>query len=331
MRAVWYERAGPADKVLASGDMPTPEPATGEVRVRIAYAAINPTDVKRRERGRELHLFKRIVPGNDGAGVIEAVGDGVDPARVGERVWLFGAQAGRPFGTTADFCCVPERYARHLPDATSLAHGACLGVPAVTAHRALFADGPLDGLTVLVMGGTGRVGRYAVQLARWRGAAHIVAAASTEEKQAQARALGADHAVDYRRSDMAKEIRRLVGGVDRVVEVAFADNIPTMPEILNPNATIAAFASDSDPEPRVPFHALMFNNTTIRLFSIYGMPEDAKDAAFRDIDLALSEGVLSHAVGCEYPFEDAVRAHQAVEWRECDGVVLLTLNTSLDT
>lgn len=329
MQAVWYEEAGPANAVLTAGEMPTPGPAAGEVRVRIAYSAINPTDVKRRERGRELHLFERIVPGNDGSGVIEAVGDGVPASRVGERVWLFGAQAGRPFGTSAEFCCVPARYAQPLPKGTSLKDGACLGVPAVTAHRALFADGPVDGLTVLVMGGAGRVGRYAVQLAKWRGA-QVVATASSEAKRALARELGADHTVDYRRPDVGKEIRRLVGGVDRVVEVAFADNIPTMPEILNPNATISAFASDNEPEPRVPFHALMYNNTTIRLFSIYGMPETAKDEAFRDIGAALAEGRLSHAVGCEFPFADAVRGHEAVEWGECDGAALLEIDATLE-
>lgn len=330
MRAVWYEKAGAATAVLQTGEMPVPDPAPGEVRVRVAFSAVNPTDVKRRERGRELHLFPRIVPGNDGAGVIDAAGDGVPAARIGERVWLFGAQAGRPGGTAAQFCCVPARYAQPLPATTSLKHGACLGVPAVTAHRALFADGPVDGLTVLVTGGTGRVGRYAVQLAK-RAGATVVATAGSPDKHVQALELGADFVVDHRGDDLAPEIRRRVDGVDRVVEVAFADNIPSMPEILNPNAVISAYASDSDPEPRVPFHALMYNNTTIRLFSIFGMPEEAKDAAFRDIGAALAEDRLTHAVGAEYPLGDAARAHEAVEWGECDGVALLTIDDSLDT
>ena len=183
MRAVWYESKGPAAEVLVAGEMPDPEPGPGEVRVRIAVSSVNPTDVKRRREGRELGRFARIVPDNDGAGTIDRVGAGVPASRFGERVWVFGAQAGRPFGTAAEYTCVPARFAIPLPDNASFADGACLGVPAVTAHRCLFADGPVRDRAVLVSGGAGRVGAYAVRMAK-RAGAFVIATASSPAKLA---------------------------------------------------------------------------------------------------------------------------------------------------
>ncbi len=324
MRAVWYEQAGAASDVLIFGEMPDPMPGPGEVRVRIALSAVNPTDVKRRASGRELNQFRRIIPNNDGSGIIDVVGEGVPESRVGERVWIFGAQAMRASGTGAEFCALPARQAVFLPDGISLEDGACLGVPAVTAHRALFADGDIENQVVLVTGGSGRVGHYAVQLAKWAGA-EVIATASSTEKMQYLQDLGADHVLNYRTDDLIAEIQRITSGqgVNRIVEVAFGANVAMAPRIMRPNGVIATYASDVDPEPVVPFYPLMYANITIRPFAIFAMPRAAQDRAFADITRCLKEGVLRHHVGAQFAFDDMVAAHQAIEAGHVFGTTLV--------
>ncbi len=325
MRAVWYERKGPAAEVLVAGDMPDPAPAPGEARVRVAVSSVNPTDVKRRKEGRELGKFPRIIPDNDGSGVIDAVGEGVAKARIGERVWVFGAQHGRPFGTAAEYCCVPARFAVPLPDRASFADGACLGVPAVTAHRCLLGDGSVRGQIILVSGGAGRVGAYAIQMAKRDGA--FVIATASHPKLDQLKALGADIALDYRATDLADQIKAATGGkgVNRIVETEFGANIAIAPKILSPNGTIATYASDSAPEPKIPFGPLMVLNATLRLVFIYGMPEAAQDAAFAEVTKMLGQGALAHRVGFRVPLADLASAHAAVEGGTATGSVLVDL------
>jgi NADPH2:quinone reductase len=324
MLAVWYEKAGKAGTVLVAGEMPDPEPGPGEVRVRIAVSAVNPTDVKRRREGRELGRFPRIVPNNDGAGTIDRVGPGVPETRLGERVWIFGAQAGRPFGTAAAFTVVPARQATPLPAAASFDDGACLGVPAVTAHYALFADGPLTGKTVLVTGGAGRVGAYAVQLAKRAGAA-VIATVGSADKAETVRGLGADHVLNYKTDDIVAEIQRLTGGrgVDRIVEVAFGANIALAPQIMKANGVIATYASDTAPEPTLPFYPLMFNNVTIRPFIIYALPHTAQDRAFTAITAALKDGALKHRIAARFSLARLAEAHDAIESGIAVGCVLV--------
>src|SRR3989442_10703752 len=242
--------------------MPVPEPGPGEVRVRIVASGLNPTDVKARAGSRPMG-FPRVIPHQDGAGVIDRVGPGVPASRVGERVWLYIVQWQRPFGTAAEYACVPARRAITLPAATSFAEGACLGIPAVTAHRCLFADGPIAGQTVLVTGGAGAVGHYAVQLAKWAGA-RVIATVSSTEKAASAAAAGADHTVNYRTGEAAKEILALTGGAggDRIVDVDFGGNLGVSLETIKGNGAIATYASMGGREPRVPFYAPMAKNGT---------------------------------------------------------------------
>ncbi|HEU5320133.1 MAG TPA: NADPH:quinone reductase, partial [Methylomirabilota bacterium] len=249
MRAAWYERNGPAAEVLRVGELPVPEPGPGEVRVRVVASGLNPNDVKARAGSRPMG-YPRVVPHQDGAGVIDAVGPGVPAARVGERAWLYIVQWQRPWGTAAEYTVVPARLAVTLPAHTSFAEGACLGIPAVTAHRCLFADGPLAGQTVLVTGGAGAVGHYAVQLAKWADAT-VIATVSSPEKAALAAAAGADHTVNYRTGDAAAEILELTGGagVDRIVDVDFGANLPVSARVLKTSGTIAAYASTGEPEP----------------------------------------------------------------------------------
>lgn len=325
MRTIWYEKPGAAADVMTFGEMPDPEPGDGEVRVRVAWSAVNPTDVKRREAGRELARFDRIIPNNDGSGVIDRVGAGVDPARIGEEVWLFGAQAMRPFGTAAEYTLLPSRQAIRLPEAASLEDGACLGVPAVTAHMGLFLDGPIDGKTLLVTGGGGRVGRYAVQMAK-RAGATVISTAGSAEKAAHVRDLGADHVFNYREDDIVTAVRDLTGGkgVDRMLDVAFAANIPNGHRLVRPGGMIASYAAGPQPTAEIPFQALMYANIMVRPFSIYGIGAGPQDAAFAGITACLEEGALRHLVGGKLPFDEMIRAHEMIAADEVFGCLLVS-------
>ncbi len=323
MRAAWYEKTGPAAEVLQVGEMPVPEPGPGEVRVRVVASGLNPTDVKTRAGSRPM-AFPRVVPHQDGAGVIDKVGPGVPAARVGERVWMFIVQWQRPWGTAAEFTVVPATLAVTLPRNTSFAEGACLGIPGVTAHRCLFADGPVAGQTVLVTGGAGAVGHYAVQLAKWGGAT-VIATVSSREKGARASAAGADHTVNYRTGNPAAEILDLTGGagVDRIVDVDFGANLAVSLKVIKANGTIAAYASMGDAEPTLPFYALMTKNVTLRPVLLYTMPERAKDEAADDIVHLVEAGRLQHQIGVRFPLARIVDAHHAQESGQVIGNIVV--------
>lgn len=327
MRAAWYERTGRPD-VLTVGELPDPTPAAGEVRVRVVAAGINPRDVKRRSGvgGRRME-HPLVVPGDDGAGVIDAVGPGVRADRLGERVWVHSANHGRASGTSAEYVAVPAAHAIPLPDGVSFVDGACLGVPALTAHRCVFADGPVAGQTVLVTGGAGAVGRYAVQLASLAGA-RVIATASTEEKRGAARAAGACHVVDRREADVAETVLELAGpgGVDRIVDVAFGANLALTAAVIGMNATIATYGSDAEPEPCLPFYPLMRRGVTIRTVLVFVMPAQALAAAVADIGAHLQAGRLTHPVAEEHPLEDVAGAHRAVEDGHQVGRILLAVS-----
>ena len=223
MKAVWYERTGPARDVLAHGEMPTPVAGPGEVRVRLEASGINPADVGRRGGSYRAMEYPRVIPNSDGAGIIDQVGDGVTRLSVGQRVWLFNGQRnGRAFGTAAEYIALAEHLVTPLPDNLSFAEGATLGIPAMTAWTCLYCDGPIVGQTVLVTGGAGAVGHYAVQLAKW-GGAQVIATVSSPAKAEQARLAGADLVVNYKTEDVVAKAMAFTGqrGVDRVVDVDF--------------------------------------------------------------------------------------------------------------
>ncbi len=315
MKAAWYEHNGPAREVIRVGDLPDPGPGPGEVRVAIATSGCNPSDVKRRIGSRgQVMTVPRIIPHSDGAGVIDAVGPGVDRARIGERVWLWNAQWQRPYGTCAAYCCVPSEMACRLPDSTDFAAGACLGIPAMTAHRAVFCRGPVDGKTVLVTGGAGSVGHYAVQIAHWAGA-QVIATVSSDEKALLAQAGGADEIVNYRDEDVASRVKALTrgAGVDHIVEVDFGANIASSARMLKPNGTIAAYASTAVPEPVLPYYPLMTNGVGIDLVFVYILPPAARAHALADLDVLLERGGLQHRIGARYALEDTATAHEAQE------------------
>ena len=321
MRAVWYERNGAAD-VLHIGEMPEPIPGPGEVRVRIIASGINPSDWKRRQ-GLTRHIeFPRVIPHQDGAGVIDRVGPDVPASRLGERVWLYQAQIGRPFGTASEYTVQPAARAVPLPPNTTFAEGAGLGVPAMTAHRCVLADGPVTDKTVLVTGGAGAVGHYAIQLAKLHGA-RVIATVSSDQKAQIAQAAGADDTVNYRTEDTVQRLRNLTGGegVDHIVEVDFAGNFQVSREILRSNGVLAVYAVGIAPQPPVPLQ-FKASNVTVRFVLVYDMPEAAKDAAVQEITRLLEAGKLRHHPGPHFTFESVRQAHQAVEGGAIGKVVL---------
>lgn len=323
MRAAWYEKNGPAAEVLRLGEMPEPAPGRGEVRVRVVVSGLNPTDVKARAGSRPMG-FPRVIPHQDGAGVIDRVGPGVPQSRIGERVWVYIVQWQRPSGTAAEYVCVPAGRAITLPATASFAEGACLGIPAVTAHRCLFADGPIEDQTILVTGGAGAVGHYAVQLAKWAGA-RVIATVSSPDKAAVATAGGADHTVNYRTEDVAARVLELTAGqgVDRIVDVDFGANLPTSLKVVKTNGVIAAYASLGEPEPKLSFSALMRNNVTVRAVFLYTVPEAAKEAATKDIVRLVADGRLIHQIGARFPLARIVEAHEAQERGKVMGNIVI--------
>lgn len=324
MRAAWYEKNGPAAEVLKVGELPDPVAGAGEVRVRLHASGVNPSDVKARAGSRPIR-WPRLIPNSDGAGVIDQVGAGVDPRRVGERVWVFNGQWDRPLGTSAQYIALPAPLAVPLPAALSFEHGACLGIPVMTAHRCLFADGSVAGKAVLVTGGAGVVAHYAIQLAKWAGAT-VVTTVSSAAKAAHARAAGADVVIDYRSENVVERIRATVGGVDRVVDVDFGRNLPVTSKVLRPDAVIASYASMGDLEPRFPYRDLFQLNPTIRPVFVYTMPDAAKAQAHADIARWLAQTKPIFAIAARFPLADAVAAHLAVERGEKIGHVILNID-----
>ncbi len=325
MRAAWYERNGPAAEVLTVGEVNDPEPGAGEVRVRLHASGVNPSDVKARAGTTRRIAFPRVIPDSDGAGIIDRAGPGVTPARISRRVWVYNGQWERAFGTSAQYICVPDKLAVPLPQELSFEQGACLGIPVMTAHRCVFADGPVAGRTVLVTGGAGVVGHYAIQLAKW-GGARVIATVSSAAKAEHARAAGADHIINYRSEDVVERIRGISGGVDRIVEVDLGVNLPVSAQILNPFGGLAAYATVGKPVPELPYQAMLRKNSNIRLVFVYTMPDEAKAKAASDIARWVKEGKPQFAIAARFPLEEVAEAHLTVERGEKIGHVILTID-----
>jgi NADPH2:quinone reductase len=313
VKAALYDRYGPAREVLRVEDVERPEPAPGEVRVRVEFSGVNPTDWKSRSGATPRPIDGFQVPHHDGAGVIDAVGAGVEPGRVGQRVWLWLAAGGRRWGTAAEWTVVPEGLAIPLPEGASAELGASLGVPAVTAHRCLFADGPIDGKSVLVVGGAGAVGHFAIELAK-RAGARVVTTVSGPEKADLAAKAGADLVVNYRQPGAADQIRSFAGaaGVDDVVEVALGANLQLDLAVIAPGARIVCYAAEPA-DPALPVRACMNANVVMRFVLLYGVPADALGQAARDISAALADGALTELPVTLFPLDEIAAAQDAVE------------------
>ena len=309
MRAAFYKQTGSSD-VISVGELDTPEPGPGEVRVRIAFSGVNPTDWKSRSGSTGGVAGELQVPNQDGSGVIDAVGEGVDPGRVGERVWVYFAAWRRPWGTAAEYTVVPAECAVPLPDNASFELGASIGIPAMTAHRCLCADGAIDGKTILVAGGAGAVGRVAIELARWAGAARIVATVSNEEKAQIAREAGADETVDYTAADAVERVADL--GADRIVELSLGRNLALDIAAAAPHCAIASYANEGG-KPELEVRKLMAPNIVLRFVLVYTMPRQAIEHAARDITQALHDGALTEPPLHKFPLDQTGAAHDAVE------------------
>jgi NADPH2:quinone reductase len=312
--------------VLTIGEMPDLKPAAGEVRVKMACSGLNPSDVKRREgtRGQNIE-FPRVIPNSDGAGVVDAVGPGVNEKWKGRRVWVWNAQWGRAFGTCAEYCSLPEVQVALLPDGADFAAGACLGIPAMTAHQALFSDGNIKNKSVLVTGGAGAVGHYAIQMAKW-GGARVAATVSSDEKAMLAKQAGADLVINYKSEDVAKKALEFSpGGVDRVIEVDFGANLETNIKAVKLNGTIASYASMGNPEPKLPFYQAMRRGLAIDLVFVYMMKPEERAKAVTDLGILLNEGRLQHNVSQHFKLGELAAAHELQETNKIVGNIVIDI------
>jgi NADPH2:quinone reductase len=326
MRAAYYEENGPARSVLKIGERPTPEPGPGEVRVRIKVSGVNPSDVKSRRGSGRAPGFPLTIPHSDGAGIIDAVGTGVDPTRIGERVWLWNGQWRRPFGTAAEYASLPAGQAVPLPAAVSFEVGACLGIPLLTAWRAVHWRPAQPGETMLVAGGAGSVGHYAVQLAK-RAGYRVIASVSSAEKAAIARAAGAESAVDYRTQDLAAAIRHFTGGagIDRVVEVNLSANAGRYAEYLRHEGLVVVYGSDNW-ATQLPLGVWLVHGIELAFFIVYELPPSIRAEAIAATQALLVDPGFEHRIAARFPLDRIADAHEAVEGGKLIGNVVVTLD-----
>jgi NADPH2:quinone reductase len=325
MRAAFYEKNGVAREVLKLGEIETPRPGPGEVRVKLTTSGVNPSDVKSREGRTRKIAFPRVVPHSDGAGIIDLVGDGVAASRMGERVWTWNAQWKRAFGTCAEHVVLPAAMAVRLPDHAGFAEGACLGIPAMTACHAVAVAEAWAGSTLLIAGGAGAVGHYAIQFAKARGAV-VITTVSSAEKAELAQAAGADHAIDYKRENVGERVMELTdkGGVDAVIELDFAANAKLLPGVLRPRGTVVVYGTGS-PEAQIPAQWLLVNQIAIKFIFVYELTAQEREAAVGTITHMLAERRLVNNVALTYPLDQIVAAHEAVESGKTPGNVVVTM------
>jgi NADPH:quinone reductase len=327
MKAAYYTTYGAAREVFELGELPGPEPGPGEVRVRIRYSGVNPSDCNRRRGTRDRPGYPLIIPHSDGAGEIDRTGASVDQSRVGERVWTWNAQRGRAYGTAAEFVCLPSAQAVPLPAGVPLELGAGFGVPAMTAYFSLFSDGPLAGRDVLVTGAAGAVGLYAAQFARLAGARSLIATVSSDAKAEIARAAGVPVVVNYRSEDVAGRVLAATDerGVDRISEVDFGGNLNTTVAVMQPSCVVGAYASRGGEQPSLPFYPLLFANIVVRFIQCSLILGALRDAGIRDLTRWAGEGRLQHPRPTILPLAEIAKAHELMESKSVIGKVMLAL------
>ncbi|WP_151445406.1 NADPH:quinone reductase [Lacisediminimonas profundi] len=323
MKAAWYSRSGIASEVLEVGELPTPEPGAGELRVRLMTSGVNPSDVKSRRA--RAPAWERIVPHSDGAGIIEAVGSGVPVARLGERVWIWNGQWQRPLGTAAEFIVLPAAQAVALPDNTDFAAGACLGIPALTAWQAVQLLGDVRGQTVLVTGAGSAVGLYAAQMAMAAGA-EVIGTAGSAARAALARGAGITRLIDYKAEPVAQRVREMTGGrgADAVIDMDFSSTAAIVAEgALRSHGTIACYGSNQMDAIPIPFRQFLYASVSLRFFLVYDLLPQQRQLALEGVTRLLEQGCLQHAIGARYPLDQIVAAHEAVEGGLVAGNVVL--------
>ncbi len=325
MQVIGYSKFGPASDVLTLQEVETPAPAAGEVLVQVHMSGVNPSDVKARAGARPGVTeppFPLVVPHSDGAGIVVAVGAGVDTGRIGERVWIWNGQWQRAYGTCASHICLPAAQAVPMPDGVSFEAGAQLGIPGLTAAHAVFAGGDVAGKTVLISGAAGTVGLLATQIAVWAGA-RVVATARGSGLQ-RAKDAGAAQVVDFTAGALPADILNAAGGpIDHVIEVEFGQNADTISEVIAENGTICAFGSAQNMRPEIPFYPLMFKAVTLHMALIYILPDPQRKAAIQRLHHVLREGALQLPVAEIFDLSNAAAAHQAVEAGGREGGILV--------
>ena len=321
MKAAYYEANGSARDVMRVQDIDTPQPGRGEVRVKLATSGVNPSDVKSRQGLARKIAFPRVIPHSDGAGVIDAVGDGVAASRIGERVWVWNGQWKRAFGTAAEYITLPAAQAVALPDAVSFAEGACLGIPAMTAYHAVALAQLGPGSRMLVSGGAGAVGQYVIQFAKMAGAT-VLTTVSSAEKAAAAREAGADHTIDYKHDDVGAKVKAVAPeGVDAVIEMDLTANAKLLPAVLRPKGSVIVYGTL--PEATIPAAFCLVNSIRIQFFLVYELSETERAAAVAAITAGLKSGRLKNRVAQPtYKLADIVAAHEAVEKGTLGNVVV---------
>ena len=327
MKAAFYEKQGPADEVLKVQEIPIPFPGPGQVRVKIAMSGVNPSDIKTRTGFTGKMPYPRIIPHQDGAGVIDMVGESVENSRLNQRVWIYEAQYGRSDGSAAQYVILDAKQAVSLPDNISLEVGASLGVPAITAHYCLFADGDIKDKKILVQGGAGAVGEAVILLAKWAGAWVAATVRDINDKQSVL-SKGADLVIHLGSENIEDEIRKAThgAGVSKIVEVDLAANYKVDVRCLD-NAGVISTYSVSSPEQIVPVPLLdlIKRNVTLRFAYVYAIPENYKIKAVTDINRCLTDGKYKPTIGQIYPLQQIDQAHKAVEMRKVKGKILISL------
>lgn len=325
MRATWYAKNGEAREVLVVGELPTPTPAAGEVRVRLATSGVNPSDVKARS-ARPLG-GERIVPHSDGAGVIDAVGEGVPPGRVGERVWIWNGQWQRPMGTAAEFIALPQAQAVKLPDSTDFAAAACLGIPAMTAFHAVRLLGDIAGRSVLVIGASSAVGHYAAQLAAIAGA-KVIGTVGSADKARHALAAGVEATIGYKTEPVAQRIKQLTAGrgVDAIIDMDFSTTVQLLAAGgLAAHGSLVSYGSNAYGDIAVPFRTLLWNSFNLRFFLVYDLAPQDRRAAIDGLSQLLADGRLLHTIGARFGLDEVAAAHETVEAGSLIGNIVLEM------
>ena len=315
MRAGWYERTGPAADVIRTGEMETPKPGAGEALVRLHASGVNPSDYKRRANANVAPEFPRVVPHSDGAGVVAGLGAGVAGLREGDRVWVYNAQWRRAMGTAAEYVCLPARFVKPLPAGASFIEGACFGIPAMTGYHAVHVARPVAGRTGYVPGATGRVGAYAVQFAKWRGARVIASTGGGPDRIEAVRALGADVVLDRRAPDLEARILAETGGrgVDHIVEVNLPANMAFDERILGEGGSIVSFGAASAPSVPVTQTGRRARNMGLHFIFVYLLDDATFSATCAGINERAAAGGLIHRVGGVFALADLAKAHDAAE------------------
>jgi NADPH:quinone reductase len=322
MKAGWYETNGAARDVLFVSEVETPSPGPGEVLVRVAVSGANPSDVK--SRAGRPPAFPRIIPNSDGAGTIEAVGEGVDETRIGRRVWLWNGQWKRAFGTAAEYICLPQAQAVDLPDEAGFDAGALMGIPGLTAIHAVNLLGDVSGKTLLVTGAASSVGHYATQIAAMRGA-RVIGTASAVRKD-HAMSAGASETIDYLSEDVAARIGELTGGkgVDGIIDMDLSSTARLLSKnVLAQHGKHVCYGSNNPGEIPLPFLNLLWSSLTLQVFLVYELKGGGRRTAIEQLNSLLREDRLIHTVGARYPLSQIAHAHEAVEGGKVIGNVVL--------